>query len=106
MCSRDESTGIVTRSNGMKKLFVGNLSPDTSEDDLRALFSQHGVVRAIKLVSDVFTGKCRGFGFIDMEGHHARAAIAALDGKSFKGNSIRVKEERPHEARGHGRARR
>lgn len=84
----------------MRKMFVGNLSPDTREEELRELFSQHGTVRSIRLASDVFTGKCRGFGFVEMEGHEARAAIAALDGTLFKGNSLRVNEERPRDKRG------
>lgn len=88
----------------MKKLYVGNLSPDTSEADVRELFSQHGKVRSLQLAADIFTRQCRGFGFIEMEGHEARAAIAALDGKMFKGRPLKVNEER--EKRGHGRPRR
>lgn len=87
----------------MKKLFVGNLSPDTSEAEVRELFSQHGTVRSIRLASDVFTRRCRGFGFIEMEGHEARAAIAALNGVMFKGRPLKVNEERPREKR-HGRS--
>jgi len=64
----------------MKKIWVGNLSPDASEDSVTELFSQFGKVRSIKLAKDVFTGKCRGFAFIEMEGHEARAAIAAVIG--------------------------
>lgn len=88
----------------MKKLYIGNLSPDTSEAELRELFAQHGTVRSIRLAADVFTRKCRGFGFIEMEGHEARAAIAALNGTMFKGRPIKVNEERPREKRGHGRS--
>lgn len=88
----------------MRKMYVGNLSPDTTEDNIRELFSQHGTVRSIRLVCDVFTGKCRGFGFVEMEGHEARAAIAALDGTMFKGKSLRVNEERPQDKRRRGRS--
>lgn len=88
----------------MRKMYVGNLPPDTREDDIRALFSQHGTVRSIRLASDVFSGKCRGFGFVEMEGHEARAAIAALNGTMFKGKPIKVNEERPREKRGRGRS--
>ncbi len=56
----------------------------------------------MKLVRDVFSGKCKGFALIDMEGHEARAAIAGLDGKDFKGRSLRVNEEKP-KAKGRGR---
>ncbi len=79
----------------MKKLFVGNLAPSTRENDLENLFSEFGKVRSIKLVSDVFTDECKGFGFIEMEGHEARAAIAGLDGKDFNGKPLRVNFETP-----------
>lgn len=87
----------------MLKMFVGNLSPDTREADLRELFAPHGKVRSVRLTTDVFSGKCRGFGFIEMEGHEARAAMAALNGSTFKGQSIKVNEERPREQRGRRR---
>ena len=77
----------------MKKLFVGSLPPTTTEESLQALFSQFGTVRSIKLVKDLFSGRCKGFGFLEMEGHDARAAIAGLDGKSFEGNFLKVKFE-------------
>ncbi|MFQ5937216.1 MAG: RNA recognition motif domain-containing protein [Acidiferrobacterales bacterium] len=83
----------------MKKMYVGNLPPDTREQEIHELFSKHGTVRSIRLASDIFTRKCRGFGFVEMEGHEARAAIAALNGKLFKGNSLRVNEERPRDPR-------
>jgi RNA recognition motif-containing protein len=87
----------------MKKLFVGNLPKDASEESVRALFSEYGTVRSIKINSDIFTGKCRGFGFIEMEGHEARAAIAELDGKSFGGNLLKIRFE---DARRSGRSKR
>jgi len=77
----------------VKKLFVGSLPPTTTEESLQALFSQFGTVRSIKLVKDLFSGNCKGFGFLEMEGHEARAAIAELDGKSFEGNFLKVKYE-------------
>ncbi len=77
----------------MKKLFVGSLPPTTTEGSLRDLFSQFGTVRSLKLEKDLFSGRCRGFGFLEMEGHEARAAIAGLDGKSFEGNHLKVKFE-------------
>ncbi len=86
----------------MKKLFVGSLPPTTTEESLQELFSQFGTVRSIKLIKDLFSGSCKGFGFLEMEGHEARAAIAGLDGKTFEGNLIKVKfeEERPRGHRG------
>lgn len=77
----------------MKKLFVGSLPPSTTEESLQALFSQYGTVRSMKLAKDLFSGKCKGFGFLEMEGHEARAAIAGLDGKTFEGNLLKVKYE-------------
>ncbi len=74
-------------------MFVGNLPPDASEDGVTDLFSEYGTVRSIRLATDVFTGKCRGFGFIEMEGHEARAAISDLDGKTWGGKPLRVRFE-------------
>ena len=73
----------------MKKLFVGSLPPTTTEATLEALFSPFGTVRSINLVKDLFTGKCKGFGFLEMEGHEARAAIAGLNGKTFEGHTLK-----------------
>lgn len=86
----------------MKTIFVGGIPDDTKDDELEAHFSQFGKVRAMKLIRDVFTGKCKGFALIDMEGHEARAAIAGLDGKDFKGRPLRVNEEKP-KLKGRGR---
>lgn len=79
----------------MKKMFIGSLAEDTTEQDIQDLFSEYGTVRSISLVTDVFSGKCKGFGFVEMEGHEARAAIAGLDGKLFKGRPVKVREEQP-----------
>ena len=72
-------------------MFVGNLPVDASEQSITELFSEFGKVRSIRLESDIFTGKCRGFGFIEMEGHEARAALAGLDGKNYHGKFLRVR---------------
>jgi RNA recognition motif-containing protein len=77
----------------LKKLFIGNLAPSTKEQELEDLFSEFGKVRSLKLVTDVFSGLCKGFGFIEMEGHEARAAIAGLNGKDFNGKQIKVNFE-------------
>jgi len=77
----------------LKKIFVGSLPPDATEDSVLALFSEFGTVRSINLIMDVFTGKCKGFGFIEMEGHEARAAIAGLDGKMNGERHLKVKFE-------------
>lgn len=81
----------------MKKLFVGNLPPDTTEESLTAFFNAVGTVRSIKLAKDLFSGKCKGFAMLEMEGHEARQAIAELNGRQFEGNMIKVKfEEKRH----------
>jgi RNA recognition motif-containing protein len=86
----------------MKRLFVGNLPVDTTEESLTELFSQFGTVRTVQIVSDMFTGRCRGFGFVGMEGHEARAAIAGLDGNLYQGKPLKVKLEDVNAGR-HGR---
>jgi|TARA_B110000046_G_C12942071_1_gene376241 RNA recognition motif-containing protein len=77
----------------LKKLFIGNLAPSTKEQELQDLFSEFGKVRSLKLVTDVFSGQCKGFGFIEMEGHEARAAIAGLNGRDFNGKQLKVNFE-------------
>lgn len=87
----------------MKRIFAGNLAPEATERDLTALFATFGRVRSMRLMKDTFSGKCKGFGFVEMEGHEARAAIAGLNGKDFLGRPMKVNEER--ERRGDGRRR-
>ncbi len=84
----------------MKTIFIGNLPPDTTEDEVNQMFSAHGRVRSLRLVRDVFSGACRGFGFVEMEGHEARAAIGALNGWELRGQRLKVNEERPKERAG------
>ena len=83
----------------LKTLFVGNLPASTSEKELKDLFSGYGTVRSFRLVTDVFSGQCKGFGFIEMEGHEARAAIAGLNGKDFNGKPMKVNFEDPKAGR-------
>lgn len=90
----------------MKKMFVGNLPPHASDESVSALFSEFGTVRSIEVIRDMFTRKCRGFGFVEMEGHEARAAISALDGKSYDGNILRVRYGEERTGRGRGKKRR
>jgi len=89
----------------VKKLFVGGLPPSTTEESLQALFSPYSTARSLKLVKDLFSGDCKGFGFLEMEGHEARAAIAELDGKSFEGSLLKVKFEEERGKGGRGRRR-
>jgi RNA recognition motif-containing protein len=87
----------------MKKMFIGSLPPDATEDEVRAMFSQHGKVFSLELARDVFKGTCKGFGFVEMEGHEARAAMTALNGHSLRGQMLKVNEEKPRNGRGRGR---
>ncbi|MCS3904128.1 RNA recognition motif-containing protein [Methylohalomonas lacus] len=84
----------------MLKIYVGNLPPEATQEEVSALFANHGRVRSIDVAKDIFSGKCRGFGFVEMEGHEARAAINALNGYSLHGNNLRVNQERPKNQRG------
>lgn len=88
----------------MTKLYVGNLSFNTTEDSLRALFSQHGTVDSVNLISDRDTGRPRGFGFVEMNNSDASRAMQALNGKEFEGRALKVNEaqERSGGPRGGG----
>ena len=76
----------------MTKIYVGNLSFDTTEDSLRTLFAQHGAVESAKLMSDRDTGRPRGFAFVEMSNSDAPKAIQSLNGKDFEGRTLRVSE--------------
>ena len=84
----------------MITLFVRGLPRSSSDESVTAMFSEFGTVRSVKLVTDVFSGECKGFATIEMEGHEARAAISALDGQSVGGSVIRVGPNRPKKSRG------
>lgn len=80
----------------MKKLYVGNLSFDASEDELRRLFEAHGAVESAKLATDRDTGRARGFGFVEMANDsEADSAIIALNGAEVGGRALIVNEARP-----------
>ena len=87
------------------KLYVGNLSFQSTEEDLRDLFSKHGAVQSVAIITDRETGRPRGFGFVEMSSPaEAQAAIRALDGTSFDGRPIKVNEaqEKPRGGGGGG----
>jgi RNA recognition motif-containing protein len=85
------------------KLYVGNLSFDTSTKDLETLFAGSGTVQSVSLIEDRETGRSRGFGFVEMSTkEEAQSAIASFDGKEVDGRSLKVNEAKPREDRGNG----
>jgi len=85
------------------KLYVGNLSYSSTEDDLRELFSNHGQVTSVAVIKDRETGRAKGFGFIEFAtDEEGKAAIAALDGKDVGGRALKVNEARPQGGGGGG----
>ncbi|HLM62220.1 MAG TPA: RNA-binding protein [Pyrinomonadaceae bacterium] len=85
------------------KLYVGNLSFNTSNEDLQELFGQSGTVETVNIVEDRETGRSRGFGFVEMStAEEGKAAIEQLNGKEIDGRSLTVNEARPREERGGG----
>jgi len=82
------------------KLYVGNLSFNTTETDLQDLFAQAGAVQDVMLMQDKFTGKSRGFAFVTMTSEQdAQNAITQFNGKTVEGRALTVNEARPREAR-------
>jgi RNA recognition motif-containing protein len=91
------------------KLYVGNLPFEINDDDLAELFAAHGEVESAKVITDRETGRARGFGFVEMvQEEDARKAIESLDGKDFRGRTLKVNVAKPREDRrggGGGRGR-
>ena len=82
------------------RLYIGNLSYNTTQDQLQEIFSEHGTVNEVDLIMDKFSGRPRGFGFVTMETKEgAEAAIQALNGKNIDGRDLTVNEARPREER-------
>jgi RNA recognition motif-containing protein len=93
------------------KLFVGNLPFTATDETVHALFSQHGTVEKVSLITDRETGRPRGFGFVEMSNDDASRAMQALNGADFDGRSLKVNEAQERERSGgsgnrHGGARR
>ena len=85
-------------------IYVGNLPFSATEDDLRQAFGKYGTVGEVNLIRDQFSGRLRGFGFVEMgDGTQASAAIAALNGSDMGGRAITVNEARPRTERGDSR---
>jgi RNA recognition motif-containing protein len=82
-------------------IYVGNLSYDTTEDQLRQVFEGFGQVSSVNIITDKFSGESRGFGFVEMSDQgEAQAAIGGLNGQELNGRALNVNEARP---RGEGR---
>ncbi len=86
-----------------KKLYVGGLPYAVTEDKLQEIFSAHGTVESARVITDRFTGRSRGFGFVEMSSEEeAQTAIDSLNGTDLDGRSLTVNEARPQENRGGG----
>jgi RNA recognition motif-containing protein len=84
-----------------KRLYVGNLSFETTESDLKELFQQMGAVETVRIITDHDTGRSKGFGFVEMQDGGDKA-IAEMNGKDFKGRALTVNEARPMPSRNSG----
>jgi len=81
-------------------IYVGNLSFDTRENDLRTAFEEFGAVESVKIVMDRYTDRSKGFGFVEMTVEdEAKKAISELNGKELQGRALKVNEARPRENR-------
>jgi cold-inducible RNA-binding protein len=84
------------------KLYVGNIPFSVTEEKLKELFSRHGSVTSVRIISDKLSGRSRGFGFVEMgSGQEAERALAALNGNDFEGRALVVSEARPEPSRAH-----
>jgi cold-inducible RNA-binding protein len=84
-----------------QKLYVGNLSYQTTEDTLRTLFAEYGEIESVNLITDRETGRPKGFGFVEMSTDEAaQAAMSALNGKSIGDREIKVDKAKPQADRG------
>jgi len=83
-----------------KKLYVGNLSFETTETELKELFTQSGLVETVRIITDRDTGRSKGFGFVEMgDDAQAKTAINAMNGQQFDGRALTVNEAKPMEPR-------
>ncbi len=87
----------------MKSIFIGNLPWSVTNADLEAKFSEFGTVLSARVMTDQFSGKSRGFGFVDMEDADAQKAVAAMSGYKWGDREITCNEARPKTDRAGGR---
>jgi len=83
----------------VKTLYIGNLSFNSSEEDLRNFFSDYETVSSVKIITDRETGRSRGFGFVELDENEANGAIEALDGGELDGRNLRINEAKKREPR-------
>ncbi len=78
------------------RIYVGNLSYDTTEEELQKLFEEHGEVESVALISDKYSGRSKGFGFVEMPNDdEAKSAMESLNETDFMGRDLKVNEARP-----------
>jgi RNA recognition motif-containing protein len=97
---------FIREYSSVTKLYVGNLPFTATDEAVSALFSKHGTVEKVSLITDRDTGRPRGFGFVEMSNADASRAIQALNGTDFDGRSLKVSEAQERERSGGGRPRR
>ncbi len=85
-----------------KRIYVGNLSYQTTENDVASLFEQAGEVESVSIITDRDTGRSKGFGFVEMSNEDADKAIAQFNGMELNGRALTVNEARPREERAGG----
>jgi len=91
------------RKECIVNIFVGNLSIEATEEELRKAFEAFGQVASVNIVKDKYSGQSRGFGFVEMPARaEAQAAIASMNGKELKGRTLNVNEARPRSESGRG----
>ena len=86
----------------MTKIYVGNLPFSADESQVRELFSQHGTVESVSIITDRETGRPRGFGFVEMSNAEASRAMQALNGQDFGGRALKINEAQERERSGGG----
>jgi len=90
----------LERKRNKMQIYVGNMSYQTTEEDINGLFSQYGEVESVKLINDRETGRAKGFGFVTMsDDAAAKEAIEALNEKEYAGRTLRINEAKPREER-------
>jgi len=93
---------LLSRVTQVTKLYVGNLPFTATDESVRTLFSKHGTVETVALITDRETGRARGFGFVEMPNADASRAMQALNGTDFDGRALKVNEAQDRERSGGG----